>query len=70
MKRPKALAFLDQHEGNGSEAADYNPVAIVFCPLRKTKVSKFRESFREYKHGRPEPLEKATEEFFRWLGSN
>ena len=43
---------------------NFNPLAIVFKPLRLNKVFRFYEAFKEYKHGKTEALEKIKSEFF------
>jgi len=46
----------------------YNPIAIVFRPLRLHKTFRFFEAFRDYKHGNPQSLEDIESEFFKYLG--
>lgn len=44
--------------------SDFNPMAVVFQPFKKTRVFPFYQPFREHKHGNPEALEKMEREFF------
>jgi hypothetical protein len=44
---------------------EYNPVAIVFPPAGKVKVIRFWRAFRDYKHGKEQPLKQAQEELFK-----
>jgi hypothetical protein len=46
---------------------DFNPMAIVFCPLRPARVFRFLRPFREFKHGKPEALQKMEMELFALL---
>ncbi len=39
----------------GDEA--FNPLTVIFRPFRKTKVFRFWQPFRDFKHGKPEALE-------------
>ena len=53
------LAF--RHFGGSRQ---FNPLAVVFCPLRRTKIFRFWQPFREWKHGRPAALRQMEGEFF------
>ena len=41
---------------------DYNPLVVVFRPLRTARVFRFHRPFRDYKHGKPEQLERMSRE--------
>ena len=47
---------------------EYNPMAVVFPPLRAPKTVRFYQAFRDYKHGKPEGLHKAEAELYRLVG--
>ena len=36
---------------------EFNPLAVVFRPLRRTRTFRFWTAFRDLKHGRPEALQ-------------
>ena len=42
----------------------FNPMAIVFRPLRPTRTFRFLQPFRDFKHGHPEALHRMESEFF------
>ena len=42
----------------------FNPLAVVFRPFRRTRTFRFWKPFRDFKHGRPAALEKMELEFF------
>lgn len=42
----------------------FNPLAIVFRPFRRTRTFRFWQPFRDFKHGRPNELHKMEGEFF------
>ena len=46
----------------------FNPIAVVFKPFRRTRTFRFWEPFREYKHGRPAALYTLEREFFLLTG--
>jgi hypothetical protein len=43
---------------------DFNPLAVVFRPLRLARSFRFYQPFREFKHGKPEAVEKLKQELF------
>lgn len=47
---------------------EFNPLAVVFSPLRRSRVFRFWQPFRDFKHGRPEPLQRLEIEFFDFIG--
>jgi hypothetical protein len=42
---------------------EFNPLAVVFRPLRLPRVFRFYEPFREFKHGKTEAVENMTRKF-------
>jgi len=62
--RPSLAAIVFRHFGGGR---DFNPLAVVIKPFRKAKVFRFHEAFAEFKHGKPESLNKMESEFFAAL---
>jgi len=51
--------------GRGRE---FNPLAVVFKPLRPARVFRFWKPFKDYKHGRPQAVERLTTELLRYAG--
>lgn len=47
---------------------EFNPLAVVFRPLRIARVFRFWQPFRDWKHGRPQRLEQLQAELFACLG--
>ena len=47
---------------------EFNPLAVVFRPLRRAAVFRFWEPFRDWKHGRGERLRQLQTDLFRTLG--
>lgn len=45
----------------------FNPIAIVFEPVRWPRSFRFYKAFRSFKHGQPEEVEKLCVEFFDLL---
>jgi hypothetical protein len=45
-------------------STEFNPIAILFRPFHRTKVFRFWQAFKDYKHGKTEPLQKVEAEFF------
>ena len=43
---------------------EFNPIAIIFPPSGRVRVIRFWRAFRDYKHGKRRPLERAREELF------
>ena len=52
----RTLSVLAFRYFGGSRS--YNPMAVVFRPLRFTKTFRFYEPFRDFKHGKTEPVAK------------
>ena len=46
---------------------EFNPIAIVFRPFHRVQVFRFWKAFKDYKHGKTEPLRKVETEFFAAL---
>jgi hypothetical protein len=46
---------------------EFNPIAIVFEPLRWPRTYRFYTAFRSFKHGRREDVDRLRSEFFRRL---
>ena len=42
---------------------EFNPIAVVVRPLRWSRVFRFWRAFRDFKHGRREPLTRLEREF-------
>ncbi len=47
---------------------EFNPIAIVFRPLRRAKKFRFWKGFRDLKHGRPHALQALERSFFDHIG--
>jgi hypothetical protein len=45
----------------------FNPLAVVFRPFRFAMAFRFFEPFQEFKHGKPEKVEKLKEQLFEAL---
>jgi hypothetical protein len=48
-------------------ARQFNPLGVVFRPLRLPRLFRFYEPFREFKHGKTRAVEKMTNEFLDCL---
>ena len=46
----------------------FNPMAVVFRPFRRSKVFRFWQPLRDFKHGHPEALHRMENEFFTSSG--
>jgi hypothetical protein len=42
----------------------YNPMVLLFRPMRRTRVFRFWSPFQDWKHGHPEPLQRARQDLF------
>ena len=42
---------------------NFNPMAVVFHPLRVPRIYRFYEAFKEFKHGDPRKIEELKKEF-------
>ena len=47
---------------------EHNPLAVVFRPLHRSRVFRFWQPFRDFKHGHTEALNKMEKEFFGLIG--
>jgi hypothetical protein len=45
----------------------FNPLAVVFRPFRRTRIFRFWQPFRDFKHGHPDALQKMEREFFELI---
>jgi hypothetical protein len=61
-----SLARMAFHHFGGYR--EFNPLGVVFRPLRRTRKFRFWQAFRDYKHGHPEQVQKMEREFFDFLG--
>jgi hypothetical protein len=43
---------------------EFNPLAVVFRPFRRTHKFRFWKPFRDWKHGCPDTLRQIQKEFF------
>ena len=48
---------------------EFNPMAIVFRRFRWGRTYRFWKPFRDYKHGKTEPLAKLQQDFFAVVGA-
>jgi hypothetical protein len=46
---------------------EFNPIAIVFPPLRRPQRFRFYQAFRALKHGKPEEVEEMRQRFLQLL---
>jgi hypothetical protein len=61
-----SVARLAFHHFGGYR--QFNPLAVVFRPLRRTRTFRFWEPFKDFKHGRPAALQTMELEFFSLIG--
>jgi hypothetical protein len=47
---------------------DFNPLVVVFRPLRRARVFRYWQAFQDYKHGQGDALEAVTEQVLRYTG--
>ncbi len=59
LRRSAACHFGGQRE--------FNPLAVVFRPFRRTRTFRFWKALRDLKHGHPEALDDVEEEFFQLI---
>ena len=52
------------HFGGGS---DFNPLVVLFQPLRLAKMFRFWSAFNDWKRGYKEPVERLTKELLACL---
>lgn len=58
-----SLAF--QHFGGYRQ---FNPMAVVFRPFRRSQTFRFWQPFRDFKHGHSAPLHQLENELFTLIG--
>lgn len=61
-----SVARLAFHHFGGYR--EINPLAVVFRPFRRSRVFRFWQPFRDFKHGHPEALHQMEREFFGSIG--
>src|SRR5918993_1434983 len=61
-----SVARLAFHHFGGYR--QFNPLAVVFRPFRRTRTFRFWQPFRDFKHGHPEALRQMESEFFGLIG--
>jgi hypothetical protein len=47
---------------------EFNPMAVVFRPFRRTRTFRFLQPFRDFKHGHPKALHHMESELFGLIG--
>ena len=62
-KLPSLQLMVFHYFGRGRE---FNPLMVVFRPLRLARVFRFWKPFKDYKHGRPDALEHLTEQALQY----
>jgi hypothetical protein len=60
-----SLAVRAFHYFGGRRA--FNPLVVIFRPLRSAKKFRFWSAFKEWKHGNQEPVETLRSDIFRVL---
>jgi hypothetical protein len=61
-----SLARLAFHHFGGYR--QFNPLAVVFRPFRRTRIFRFWQPFRDFKRGHPEALRQIESQFFALVG--
>ena len=64
-KLPSVQVMAFRYFGRGRE---FNPLVVVFRPLRLARTFRFWKPFREYKHGSSEGVEALTERVLQYSG--
>ena len=49
---------------------EFNPMAVVFYPLRLARVFRFFQPFQDFKHGKPQSLASVQQDLFQYLRLN
>jgi hypothetical protein len=49
---------------------EFNPLAVIFRPFRRTRTFRFWRPFHDMKHGRPEALRDVECRFFESIGAS
>jgi len=60
-KRLGLPSIVFRHFGGSRE---FNPMAVIIRPVRRARVFRFHQAFKDLKHGKREPLAKIESEFF------
>jgi hypothetical protein len=63
--RPSLSRMTFHHFGGSRE---FNPLAVVFRPFRRTRTFRFWQPFRDFKHGHPEALHAMERDLFGLIG--
>jgi hypothetical protein len=63
--RPLLARMAFRHFGGSRQ---FNPIGIVFRPLRRTRIFRFWKPFQDFKHGHSESLAEIESDFFRSTG--
>jgi hypothetical protein len=63
--RPSLARLAFGHFGGSRE---FNPLAVVFRPFRRTRTFRFWQPFRDFKHGHPEALLAMERDLFGLIG--
>jgi hypothetical protein len=61
--QPSSLAVLLFRVFGGSE--NFNPIVIVFTPLRLPRTFRFFRAFQDFKHGKPQEVERMWSEVMK-----
>jgi len=61
-----SIARLAFHHFGGNR--EFNPIAVVFRPFRRTRTFRFWLPFKELKKGRPQALHDMEREFLEMIG--
>ena len=61
-----SMARLAFHHFGGDR--EFNPIAVVFRPFRRTRTFRFWQPFRELNKGRPQALHDMEREFLGMIG--
>ena len=61
-----SLARMAFHHFAGRR--EFNPLAVVFRPFRRTRTFRFWQPFQDFKHGHPDALHRIVSEFFELIG--
>ena len=61
-----SLARLAFHHFAGYR--QFNPLAVVFRPFHRSRIFRFWQPFRDFKHGKPQALHQMEREFLGVIG--
>ncbi len=65
QSRPSLARLAFRHFGGSRQ---FNPLAVVFRPFRRSRTFRFWQPFRDFKHGSPSALHAMEREFFGAVG--